>query len=179
MSFKESASFSAAQKIAKNKMVTFDYVLKEVDGTFIDESKGFEYLHGSGNLIAGLEAALEGKTAGFSFSVTVLPAEAYGEYDENLRVKVPRAQFEKDAVLEKGLKFIANTAGGEMPVTIVEVGDDEVTIDGNHELAGKTLVFDITVTNVRDASETEIGMLTKSACGSCGSCHSSCKGCSC
>lgn len=182
MSSNESANFSAVQKIEKNKMVTFDYILKDVDGKLIDESKGFEYLHGSGNLISGLEVALEGKTAGFSFSVTIAPKEAYGEYDEDLRVKVPREQFEKDAVIEKGLRFIANTAGGEMPVTVVEVGENEITIDGNHELAGKTLVFDIKITNVRDASDSEISLLTKSTCGSCtscSSCHSESTSCGC
>nr|WP_180487195.1 peptidylprolyl isomerase [Treponema socranskii] len=166
--------------IAKNRMVKIHYTLKDSDGTLIDSSSGlapFEYLHGNGNLIPGLEAELEGKNPGDTFTVTVLPKDGYGEYDPKLHIEVPRDQFDNGSPLEVGMKFQAQTAGGPMTVTIQNITDKTVTVDGNHELAGKTLVFDVTVVDVREATDEEL-MPELSGCGgSCGSCGGGCGGC--
>lgn len=162
-------------------MVKINYTLKDTDGVLIDSSVGqepFEYLHGNGNIIPGLEAALEGKAAGSRFTVTVAPKDAYGEYDEQLLVHVPREQFDSDAPIEAGMKFQAATRGGPMIVTIKEVGSDIVTVDGNHELAGKTLLFDGEIVAVRDATAEEltprIYRCGGASCDSCAGCGTSC-----
>ena len=164
--------------IAKNRMVKIHYTLKDTDGVLIDSSSGlapFEYLHGNGNLIPGLEAELEGKNPGDAFTVTVLPKDGYGEYDPKLHIEVPRDQFDTGSPLEVGMKFQAQTAGGPMTVTVQNITDTTVTVDGNHELAGKTLVFDINVVDVREATDEEL-MPEVSGCG--GSCNGGCGGCS-
>jgi FKBP-type peptidyl-prolyl cis-trans isomerase SlyD len=171
-------------KIEKNKMVKIHYTLKDTEGKQIDSSVGnepLEYLHGNGNLITGLENMLEGKEPGDKFTATIAPADGYGEYDELMVVEVPRAQFDSDSAIEVGMKFQANTAGGPMIVTVTKVTDDSVTVDGNHELAGKTLVFDVEVKEVRDATEEELN--PPSCGGSCGNCSGDCgedgEGCGC
>jgi FKBP-type peptidyl-prolyl cis-trans isomerase SlyD len=162
-------------KITKNKMVKIHYTLKDTEGTQIDSSEGkdpLEYLHGNGNLITGLEDELEGREPGDKFTVTIAPEKAYGKYDEQMVVEVPRSQFDSDAQIEVGMKFQAGTAGGPMIVTVKKVTDDTVTVDGNHELAGRTLVFDIEVKDVRDATEEELN--PPSCSGSCGGCGGDC-----
>ncbi len=179
--------------IAKDKMVAIDYTLKDKDGKVIDSSKdagALEYLHGHGNLISGLEKELEGKSAGDSFSVTIPPEEAYGTYNKELVVNVPKDQFDTDVEIEVGMQFQANTAGGGQIVTVTAVTDKEVTVDANHPLAGQTLYFDVTVASVREATPEELaprpvsgcggGCGGCSGCGSSGGCGSSCgSGCGC
>jgi len=165
-------------KITKNKMVKIHYTLKDTEGKQIDSSEGkdpLEYLHGNGNLITGLEDELEGREPGDKFTVTIAPEKAYGKYDEQMVVEVPRGQFDSDAQIEVGMKFQANTAGGPMIVTVKKITDDTITVDGNHELAGKTLVFDIEVKDVRDATEEELNPPSCSgSCGNCSSCGGDC-----
>ena len=167
--------------ITKNRMVKIHYTLKDSDGTLIDSSSGlapFEYLHGNGNLIPGLEAELEGKNPGDTFTVTVLPKDGYGEYDPKLHIEVPRDQFDNGSPLEVGMKFQAQTAGGPMTVTIQNITDKTVTVDGNHELAGKTLVFDVSVVDVREATDEELMPEMSDFGGGCGSCcGGGCGGC--
>ncbi len=160
--------------ISKDKMVSIDYVLKDDAGTVIDSSKDtgpLEYLHGNGNLIPGLESQLEGRSAGEFFTAVVQPADAYGEYDKKLVLQVPRNQFDSDAPIEIGMRFQADTNAGPTIVRVTAVSEDTVTVDANHELAGKTLHFDVTVKGVRDATEEE---LTPQSCGGCGG---GCGGC--
>lgn len=165
-------------KIAKNSIVNIEYTLKDKEGTVIDTSEGkmpLEYMHGQGMLIPGLEKELEGNEEGKKLSVEVAPADAYGEYSEEMIFDVPRTQFEKDAEVKVGMQFEAGGPQGSQIVTIKEVGDDTVKIDANHALAGKTLFFDVEVKTVREATEEEIAMVGKQASQSC-SCDS---GCSC
>ncbi|MBQ9630155.1 MAG: FKBP-type peptidyl-prolyl cis-trans isomerase, partial [Treponema sp.] len=125
-------------KISKDTMVQIHYVLKDSNGNVLDSSEGqepFEYLHGNGNLIPGLEKVLEGKSEGDSFTATVQPEDAYGEYDSNMIVDVPREQFDEGVDIRVGMKFNASTAGGPMQVVVVNVTDTTVTVDGNHEFA--------------------------------------------
>lgn len=162
--------------IAKNKMVSIDYTLTDTEGNIIDSSKNegpLEYLHGNGNLIPGLEAQLEGKSAGDTFAAVIAPQDAYGEYNEKLIMEVPRSQFDSSMPIEIGMKFQADTSGGQTIVKVTKITDDTITIDGNHDLAGKTLHFDINVVSVRDATPEE--MTPHSGCsGGCNSCGSGC-----
>jgi len=146
-------------QISKHKAVAIEYTLTNDSGEVIDSSEGQDpltYLHGAGNLISGLEQALEGKSAGEELKVTISPEDAYGERIDELVQIVPRDRFEGADELEVGMRFHASSDHGETLVTITEVTDDEVTVDGNHPLAGETLHFEVKVVEVRDASEEEV-----------------------
>jgi FKBP-type peptidyl-prolyl cis-trans isomerase SlyD len=146
-------------KIAKENVVSIHYTLTNDAGEVLDSSSGgepLEYLHGFGNIIPGLEAALVGKSAGDKFKVTVEPAQAYGERNDQLVQKVPRSQFPQPNQIQAGMQFQANGPHGPMVLTVVEVDDNDVTVDGNPELAGQTLHFDVEVTGVRAASKEEL-----------------------
>lgn len=169
-------------KITKDKWVTIHYTLKNDSGTVIDSSVGQEplgYLHGNGYLISGLEAQLEGKEPGVKFSTDIAPKDGYGEYDEALRMDVPRERFETDQDIEIGMMFQVMTPGGPSLVRVVEVGKDTVKIDANHELAGKTLHFDVEVVEVREPTEEELNPSCGCGCGGgCGGCgEEDCEGC--
>lgn len=148
-------------QIAENKVATIHYTLTDNDGQTLDSSSGGDplaYLHGAGNIIPGLEKALEGKVEGDTVSVTVEPGEGYGERNEDLVQSVPRAAFEGVDNVEAGMQFEAQSPDGNVVrVTVTEVGDDQVTVDANHPLAGQTLNFDVEVAEVREASEEEKG----------------------
>jgi len=145
--------------IAENKVVTLNYTLTDDEGTTIDKSDdgSFLYLHGASNIIPGLENALTGKTSGDELKVTVSPEEGYGAHDEARKETVPREMFPTDNKIEVGAQFHAEGPDGQMiTVTVIEVTDDTVTIDGNHPLAGVQLNFDVKVIEVRDASAEEL-----------------------
>lgn len=146
-------------KIENNKVVSINYTLRNDAGEVLDSSEGREplaYIHGMGNIIPGLESQLLGKSAGDSLKVSIPPSEAYGEYDLSQVVQVSRSQFEGAPELKVGMRFTATSDQGYQVVTITNINDDVVTIDGNHPLAGKTLHFDVTVVDVRDASPDEL-----------------------
>ena len=167
-------------EIAYQKMVKIHYTLKDTDGNQLDSSLGgepLEYMHGIGSLIPGLEKELEGKKPGDKFHSEIEPALGYGEYDEKLVAEVPRSQFDANFEIEVGQQFQADTATGPMIVKVTKIADDKITVDGNHELAGKKLCFDVEVVDVRDASEAELEpFVNEGGCGSCGGC-SGCSGC--
>jgi FKBP-type peptidyl-prolyl cis-trans isomerase SlyD len=146
-------------QIAKHKVVSIDYTLTDDSNKIIDTSKGSEpltYIHGTGNLIPGLEKALAGKSAGDAFEVTIPPEEGYGVHDESLLEVLPRSKFTAEQEVQVGMQFYAE-GGSEMQViTVVGVDGDRVTIDGNHPLAGRTLGFAIKVVEVRDATPEEV-----------------------
>ena len=172
-------------EIAYQKMVKIHYTLKDTDGNQLDSSLGgepLEYMHGIGSLIPGLEKELEGKKPGDKFHSEIEPALGYGEYDEKLVAEVPRSQFDANFEIEVGQQFQADTATGPMIVKVTKIADDKITVDGNHELAGKKLCFDVEVVDVRDATEAELEpFVNEGGCGSCGGgcsgCGSSCGGC--
>ncbi len=146
-------------QVAKDKVVAIDYTLTDDEGNVLDSSVGREplaYLHGWGNIIPGLEKALEGKQAGDNLTVRVPAAEAYGERDDSLTQQVPRELFMGVDELEVGMRFQAQTNQGVQIVTITEIYGDVVTVDGNHPLAGKPLNFEINVVEVRDATAEEL-----------------------
>ncbi|MEH6564106.1 MAG: peptidylprolyl isomerase [Halopseudomonas sp.] len=147
-------------QIAANKAVSIDYTLTNAEGEVLDSSNGgapLVYLHGAGNIIPGLEKALEGKQAGDAVNVTVEPAEAYGEFNAELIAVLGRNMFEGVDELEVGMQFHASGPDGSMQiVTIKALEGDEVTVDGNHPLAGEQLTFDVKVVDVREATEDEM-----------------------
>lgn len=151
------------QTIAAGMVVTMHYKLALDNGQVVDNSEGEEplaYLHGAHNIVPGLEAAMDGKSVGDSFDVTVLAAEGYGAREEDAVQKVPRSAFPGDADLQAGIQFQA-TDQNDNPImgTINAVTPDEVTVDFNHPLAGQNLNFSIQVVEVRPATaeETEHG----------------------
>ncbi|WP_455380462.1 FKBP-type peptidyl-prolyl cis-trans isomerase [Acidihalobacter prosperus] len=147
-------------QISDNTVVTIDYTLTDDAGEVIDSSRGNEpmaYLHGARNIIPGLEAALEGKASGDEVKVHVEPDDAYGPHHEGLIQAINRSMFEGVENIEVGMEFHAQANDGSMQVVrIVSVDGDDVTIDANHPLAGMPLNFDVTVVDVRDATEEEL-----------------------
>ncbi len=166
--------------ISKDKWVTIHYTLKDDDGNILDSSVGSKplgYLHGNGYLIAGLEKELEGKLPGDKFTAVIQPKDAYGEYNEALAMNVSPEQFEGNGPVEPGMKFQVMTNQGALVVTVTEVTDKYVRVDGNHELAGKTLHFDIEVVEVREPTEEELNPPSCGGCGgNCGGCGGDCGG---
>ena len=146
-------------QIANDKIVSFDYTLTNDAGDVIDSSQGGEplvYLHGAQNIIPGLEGALEGKVSGDALKVVIEPADGYGEYNDALTQVVPASMFQGVENIEAGMQFQAETSDGVQVVRIAKVDGDDVTIDGNHPLAGERLNFDVNVMDVRDASAEEL-----------------------
>ena len=146
-------------KIAHEKVVSIHYTLTNGEGTVLDSSSGSQplaYLHGFGNIIPGLENALEGKASGDKLSVTVEPEQGYGARDERLVQAVPRSAFKGVTELAPGMQFQAQGPQGTRLVVVTQVADEEVTVDANHPLAGQTLHFDVEVSEVRDATAEEL-----------------------
>jgi FKBP-type peptidyl-prolyl cis-trans isomerase SlyD len=146
-------------QIAKDKVVSFDYTLTDQTGEVIDSSDGSEplaYVHGAGSIIPGLESALEGKNPGDKFQVSIAPERAYGERDDDLLQVYPREVLKGVDDIEVGMQFQAQTDQGMQVFTVVAVEGDDITLDGNHPLAGVTLNFDVTVVDVREATSEEL-----------------------
>ena len=146
-------------QIAQDCVALIDYTLTNDAGDVIDSSQGGEplaYLHGHQNIIPGLEKALAGKTAGDSLKVSIAPADGYGDKNPSLVEQVPRHMFSGVDTIEVGMQFHAQTGGGMQVITVSAVDGDTITVDGNHPLAGETLHFDVTVKEVRAASQEEL-----------------------
>jgi len=160
-------------QIEKDIVVSIHYRLTDDDQQEIENSFGdvpMNYLHGRNTMIPGLEAALEGKGPGDELKVTITPEDGYGPYNENLKQEVPAEAFAGlDA--EAGMQFTADTDQGPMPVTVIEVTEDTITVDGNHPFAGKTLHFEVEVVEVRGATPTELEQGHLNGQGDCGHDH--------
>ena len=145
-------------QITDNTAVSFHYTLTNNSGEQLDTSVGAEpllYLHGAGNIIPGLEAALLGKKAGEKLQVSIPPEQAYGLLDENMVQVVSKKMFDGMDV-EIGMQFHADVSYGSGVITITAINGDDVTIDGNHPLAGEHLNFDVEIVDVRPATADEI-----------------------
>lgn len=146
-------------KVANDLVVSLAYQVRSEDGVLVDESTvsaPLDYLHGRGSLISGLENALTGREVGEKFNVEVASDDAYGQYDENLVQRVPKDVFVGVDELEVGMRFLADTDQGPVPVEITGIEGDEVIVDGNHMLAGQNLKFNVEVMAIREATEEEI-----------------------
>jgi FKBP-type peptidyl-prolyl cis-trans isomerase SlyD len=146
-------------EITADRVVTIHYTLKDDSGAVLDSSAGGEplaYIQGHGNLVAGLEKALEGKQDGNTLAVSVAPVDGYGVRDEALIQRVPRRSLRGSGELKKGMQFQARTDDGMRMFTVTAVVGDMVTLDGNHPLADQTLHFDVQVVGVREATTEEL-----------------------
>ena len=155
--------------ISKNVVVTLDYNL-EVDGNEID-SGPIQFLHGYGNIIPGLEREVEGMTLGEEKKVLVKAEDAYGNYDPDLEIDVPLSSFPEDFEIELGRPLRLQDGDGRVFTGVASaITDDAVKLNLNHPLAGKDLLFNATVKNLRQATDEEInqGRLA-SSCGGCSS----------
>jgi FKBP-type peptidyl-prolyl cis-trans isomerase SlyD len=145
--------------ITKDKVVSFHYTLTDSAGEQLESSRErdpMKYLHGTGGIIPGLEKAMEGKSAGDSFTVTVEPAEAYGEKRSANIQRVSAKHFKQPRKLKPGQMVVLQTRDGPVQVTVVKVGRFNIDVDANHPMAGQTLTFDVEVMGVGDASEEEV-----------------------
>jgi FKBP-type peptidyl-prolyl cis-trans isomerase SlyD len=174
-------------KIEANKVVTAHYTLFNDKGEMLESSHNSQpltFMQGSGMLIKGFEAAVEGKEEKDRFSFDVKPGDGYGEFNEELLFELPRERLNEVEGLEIGMALRMETPNGVMIVRVVGMDDQNVSLDGNHPLAGVPLRFDVEVVEVRDATPHELEQIARraaeeeSACsGSCSdSCCSSCGG---
>ena len=140
---------------AQNTVVSIQSILK-VEGEVRDEGQ-LAYLHGYGNIVPGLEEAIEGLPVGAKLSVEVPPTKGYGEYDPDGQMVVERDAFPADVEVVPGAQFYAeNEEGQPLRIVVLDVNGDEVTVDSNHPLAGQTLHFDVEITRIRWATESEL-----------------------
>ena len=162
-------------QIADKTVVAIDYKLTDPNGDVLDKSEPGQplyYLQGAGQIVPGLETSLNGKSVGEEVTVTLDPENAYGPRDPELIRSIPREMFDEPDALEPGLQFDmpldfddeAQEDADEddfddedfMLFTIMEVKDDEIIADGNHELAGIRLTFEVKVCEIREASDEEL-----------------------
>ena len=147
-------------QISNNTAVSIHYTLTNEAGEIIDSSvesgEPLVYLHGQGNIISGLEHALHGRQVGDKFTANIPPSEAYGLVFEDRVQVISREMFDGIDHIEVGMQFHADVSEGPGIVTVVAVDGDNVTIDGNHPLAGMPLTFEIEVIDIRPASAEEI-----------------------
>jgi len=145
--------------ITKNKIVSFHYSLINEAGELVEtsrERKPMTYFHGANNIVPGLEKALEGRSEGDEFQVTIPPEEAYGERDDNKLQRISSKHFKNPKKIKPGQVLAVQTRQGPLQVTVLKVGRFNLDVDANHPLAGQTLNFDIEVTEIRDATKEEI-----------------------
>ncbi len=147
-------------KVGKGSVVSVDYELHLGDGKVVDASEPGEpmaYIHGEGQIVPGLERALEGLSTGDARQVVVEPSEGYGDRDARGVQEVPRNAFPTEMVPQAGMELVAEGPNGEpVPFVIREEKPESVVIDLNHPLAGKTLHFAVTVRDIRAATDDEL-----------------------
>lgn len=146
-------------QVSSDKVVLIHYTLKDDAGEVVDTSDGGEplaYIQGHGNLVPGLEKALEGKEKGSKLVVSVSPEEGYGKHDAKLIQRVPKRSMQSAGQIKKGMQFQARTEDGMRVFTVTALVGDMVTLDGNHPLADKTLHFAVEIMEVRDATTEEL-----------------------
>ncbi len=150
----------ALKTVKKDRVISLDFTLSDENGEILDHSEQgtpLEYLHGSHDIIPGLEKALEGHQLGENLRVVIPPSEAYGEYEVSLVDEVSREQFPGIDDIQPGMQFQTTMDdGAPMVINVTAVDEDIVVVDGNHPLAGVTLVFEVKIVGVRQAAEDEI-----------------------
>ena len=145
--------------VAEGMVVSVAYVLT-VDGEEVSRmtaEEPMEYLHGYQEIVPGLEAALAGKKIGDTFTVTLSPAEGYGEYDAENFEEIDRGDIPFSEELEVGTDLeVEDEEGNTYLATVTEIRNDSVVLDFNHPLAGKSLTYDVEVTDIRVADDDEL-----------------------
>ncbi|MBA6264195.1 MAG: peptidylprolyl isomerase [Colwellia sp.] len=161
-------------KISENKVVVLHYAVSDSEDTLIDSSydhSPLSIIHGTGYLIPGLEDALTDHVVDDKFEVSVSAENAYGDRHDEFVQTVPKSMFESVEDLAVGSQLRATTDDGEQTVIVIDVTDDEITVDGNHPLAGIDLKFDVEILEVRDATEDELKHGHVHGEGGCGHSH--------
>ena len=146
-------------QVAENKVISIHYTLTNDNDEILDQSdtgQPLVYLHGANNIIPGLEKALLGKVSGDKLNVRILPEDGYGLRQEHMVNTVQKSMFDGIDKVEVGMQFHAEGNTGPVIVTVSEMNGDEITIDGNHPLAGEALTFDVKITDIRDATADEL-----------------------
>ena len=161
-------------QVAQNKMVAVDYKLT-VDGKIADQSQPgqpLEFIFGTGMLLPKFEAAIEGKEPGEKVAFTLEPKDGYGELIAEAVVELPKTVFMVDGKVAEDILFegstipMADAQGNRLMGTVKAVGEESVTMDFNHPMAGKTLNFEVEVISVRDVTPEDLQ--GKCSCGHCG-----------
>ena len=146
--------------IKDKTVVGINYVLKNSNGEELDksdENKPLVYLHGTSQIVPGLEKELVGLKVGDKKDVEVSPDQGYGEIDTKLHIKTERSFFPKEVKLEAGMEFSADTGDDKnQHFTIIKLEGDQIFLDGNHPLAGQTLHFNVEVVSIRKATKEEL-----------------------
>lgn len=146
-------------EVSKNCVVVFHYHLSKVGGDELETSRSGDpiaYLHGHKGIIAGLEEALTGRSAGDIFTIDIPAAKAYGERREDSQQRVPIKHILNKGRLRPGMSVKINTSQGARDVTIIKVGKFNVDVDTNHPFAGQDLSFDVEIVEVRQATAEEL-----------------------
>lgn len=148
------------ESIQNDCVVEIHYQIKSQTGEVLDTTMGFSplpYIHGKGNIIPGLERALNGKKLGEEFKGTIPFLEAYGEKRADLIQTVSKDKFKNQEEIQIGHQFRIATADGQsVVVCITDIREDEVVLDANHPLAGLDLHFELKVVSIRQATEEEL-----------------------
>jgi len=151
---------STLKTVKKDRVISLHFKLSDENGEMLDQSQEgapLEYLHGAQDIIPGLEKALEGRQVGENLRVVIPPSEAYGEYEVSLVDEVSREQFPGIDNIQPGMQFQTTMDdGAPMVINVTAVDEDIIVVDGNHPLAGVTLVFEVEIVGVRQAGEDEI-----------------------
>jgi len=146
--------------ISDDVVVTFDYVIRDTAGGTLDSSSTEEpglYLHGADNIAPGLEAALTGRRVGDAVTAEVGPEQGFGVHDGQEPITVPRDVFAPGVEITMGMQCTSDGDADEaIPLWVVGVTDDSVVLDRNHPLAGKTVIYEVTVTGLREATPEEL-----------------------
>lgn len=148
------------QTVSQNKVITMQYSLTNSDGVVVREAgcAAVSYLHGAGAIPPRLESKLENHEVGDIVRVRLLPEDAFGKHDAELQCAVPLSEFPTGEKIETGGQIVGtNDTGGEVLFTITDIRDNIAYLDGNHPLAGQTLVFEVEIQGIREATPEELG----------------------
>ena len=150
----------ANMKVGKDKVVLMHYTLKNDAGDVIDSSDGADplpFLQGHGNIIPGLESALEGSKVGDKLDVSIKPEEGYGERMKDAIQEIPSSALKGIDEVKVGMQLQSQDQDGNaFLVNVTKIEDDKITVDGNHPLAGQTLHFSVSIESIRKAEAEEL-----------------------
>ena len=150
----------ANMKVGKDKVVLMHYTLKNDTGDVIDSSDGADplpFLQGHGNIIPGLESALEGSKVGDKLDVSIKPEEGYGERMKDAIQEIPSSALKGVEEVKVGMQLQSQDKDGNaFLVNVTKIEDDKITVDANHPLAGQTLHFSVSIESIRKAEAEEL-----------------------
>ena len=141
-----------SEVVKQGDTVKVHYTGKLLDGSVFDSSEGrdpLEFTVGAGQMIAGFDKGVVGMALDEQKEITIPPEEAYGIYDPEKIIEVPNDEFPEDLTLEVSMQISASQPDGSaIQFTVKEIGEQNVTLDGNHFLAGKDLIFSVTLVSI-------------------------------